>query len=270
VSDNLSPKTIMSGKTLDYKKHLSLQLGQYCQVHAEDNHCNSKIARTKGAISLGPSGNLQGGFKFMALNTVKKIVRRSWDVISMPDLVIDRVNALGSNHPQQMTFTDRHGRLIGDIEIPGVNNDDPLHGVAPVIADDIETPGVDVEGTEAQDAFLDPQVEIYDLNIPHAGPDPIEVAPTQVEQAPETRSPVTLPSQAPGLRRSTRVRSQANKGYNPSMSGSNYSYALTQLESQRVLNPDAHMFVQDDFYQAEPNVVAAIMTQLSLKAGLKE
>jgi hypothetical protein len=30
------------------------------------------------------------------------------------------------------------------------------------------------------------------------------------------------------------------------------------------------MFVQDDFYQAEPDVVAAIMTQLSLKAGLKE
>jgi hypothetical protein len=31
-----------------------------------------------------------------------------------------------------------------------------------------------------------------------------------------------------------------------------------------------HMFVQDDFYQAEPDVVAAIMTQLSLKSGLKE
>jgi hypothetical protein len=29
------------------------------------------------------------------------------------------------------------------------------------------------------------------------------------------------------------------------------------------------MFVQDDFYQAEPDVVATIMTQLSLKAGLK-
>jgi hypothetical protein len=28
--------------------------------------------------------------------------------------------------------------------------------------------------------------------------------------------------------------------------------------------------VQDDFYQAEPDVVTAIMTQLSLKAGLKE
>ena len=37
-----------------------------------------------------------------------------------------------------------------------------------------------------------------------------------------------------------------------------------------MLNPDAHMFVQEDFYQAEPDVMAAIMTQLSLKNGLKE
>ena len=37
-----------------------------------------------------------------------------------------------------------------------------------------------------------------------------------------------------------------------------------------MLNPDAHMFVQEDFYQAEPDVVAAIMTQLSLKVGLRE
>ena len=30
------------------------------------------------------------------------------------------------------------------------------------------------------------------------------------------------------------------------------------------------MFVQADFYQEEPDVVAAVMTQLSLKSGLKE
>jgi hypothetical protein len=89
----------MSGENLDYKKHLSFKLGQYCQVHEEDNPRNSQIARTKGAISLGPSGNLQGGFKVLALNTGKKIVHRTWDVIPMPDLVIYRVNALGSDHP---------------------------------------------------------------------------------------------------------------------------------------------------------------------------
>jgi hypothetical protein len=71
---------------LDCKKHLSLQPGQYCQVHEEDNPRNSHIARTKGAIR---NDNIQGGFKFIALKSGKKIVHHSWDVIPMPDLMID-------------------------------------------------------------------------------------------------------------------------------------------------------------------------------------
>jgi hypothetical protein len=74
VSDTLSPKTITSGETLDFKKHLSLQIGQFCHVHEEDNPRNSQVARTKGVISLGPSGNFQRGIKFMALNSGNKIV----------------------------------------------------------------------------------------------------------------------------------------------------------------------------------------------------
>jgi hypothetical protein len=74
ISNTLSPKTIMSGETFNYKKHLSLQVGQYCQVHEEDTLRNSQSPRTKGAISLGPSGNLQGGYKFMALNTGRKLL----------------------------------------------------------------------------------------------------------------------------------------------------------------------------------------------------
>jgi hypothetical protein len=74
MSDDLSPKTVMSGEVLDCKKHLCLQIGQHCQVHEEERSPrNSQIARTKGAISLGPSGNLQGGYKFIALDTGKKI-----------------------------------------------------------------------------------------------------------------------------------------------------------------------------------------------------
>jgi hypothetical protein len=57
VSETLSPKAIMSGETLDYKKHLSLKIGQYCQVHEKDHPRNSQLARTKGSISLEPSGN---------------------------------------------------------------------------------------------------------------------------------------------------------------------------------------------------------------------
>ena len=79
ISDTLSPKTIMYDEIIDYKKHLSLQIGQYCQVHEEDAPCNIQNPRTKGAISLGPSGNLQGGFKVIVLNTGKKMFRHSWD-----------------------------------------------------------------------------------------------------------------------------------------------------------------------------------------------
>jgi hypothetical protein len=67
--------------------------------------------------------------------------------------VIARVNALGKNQHHHMTFTDRHGRLIGDIEIPGVDSreeaDAHFPEVEPVIEDDIDIPGVDVEVPEA-------------------------------------------------------------------------------------------------------------------------
>jgi hypothetical protein len=129
---------------------------------------------------------------------------------------------------------------------------------------------VDVEGNETKDAVQAPQLEIDDLDIHHADPAPIEVAPTQEEPRTETPAPVAIPARAPKIRRSTRFRSQTNQGYTPGLSGSKYSYAGTQLESQGVLNPDSHMFVQEDFYQADPDVVTAIMTQISLKAGLKE
>ena len=95
LSDTISPKTIMTGETLNFKQHLRLQIGQYCQVHEEDTPRNSQFPRTKGAICLGPSGNIQGGYKFMSLKSGKKITRRSWDKIPMPDTVIDRVNLLG-------------------------------------------------------------------------------------------------------------------------------------------------------------------------------
>jgi hypothetical protein len=52
----------------------------------------------------------------MAVNTGKKITRRSWDVIPMPDTVIACVNALGTDQPEQLIFTDRRGRPIGDVE----------------------------------------------------------------------------------------------------------------------------------------------------------
>jgi hypothetical protein len=208
----------------------------------------------------------------MALNTGKKITRRNWDVIPMPELVIARVNLLGKDQPELFTFTDRHGCLIGDAEEPGIPDDfayaDDVDfpGVDPAINDNIEIPGVDdAEGLQIP---APPEIETNDdLNIP-PDPAPFELEPVQEETA-QLVAPVMELMQLPEPWRSRRVRTQTTPGYIPSMSGSKYSYAFTQLESHGVLNPDAHMFMQDDFYQADPDVVAMIMTQLSLKAGLK-
>ena len=204
----------------------------------------------------------------MALDTGKKITRHSWDVIPMPELVIARVNKLGSDQPEMLTFTDRHGNAIGDSELPDVASDEdddtPFPGVDPVI-DDIEITGVD---DEVAPETTPPIVEIDDLDFPDPDPAIIEPATAPVADEP---APAPAPTPVvPELRRSARVRTKTKPAYTPSMTGSKYSYAVTQLESQGVLNPDAHMFVQEDFYQAEPDVVAAIMTQLSLKVGLKE
>jgi hypothetical protein len=80
---------------------------------------------------------------------------------------------------------------------------------------------------------------------------------------------VAQPMQTAGLRRSMRVKIQP-KLYETTMTGSKYSYAVMQLETHRVLHPDSHMFIQEDFYQSDPDVVAHIMTLLSLKSGLKQ
>ena len=113
----------------------------------------------------------------------------------------------------------------------------------------------------------EPQViEIIDRKIPPTNPDPLEL--TTVHQADASVELMPAIQQVETeLHRSSRVRTQTDK-YTPIMSGSKYSYAIRQLEIQGVLNRDAHMFVQEEFFQTKPEVVASVMTQLSLKRGL--
>ena len=274
ISDTVSPKTIMTGEALDYKKHLSLQLGQYCQVHEEDTPRNSQLPCTQGAICLGPSGNIQGGFKFMSLTTGKRIARRTWDIIPMPQTVIDRVNKLGKDQPEHFIFTDRKGRLIGDIELPSSDEDDDL-----THDDHAEIPGVDRGEMETPQEI---EAKEPDTPVIHEARIEIDILPDDnqeqeqplVTTEPNVEEPTptvkVTPDEIPGVRKSTRVKFQMKQDYIPSMLGSSkYAYAVTQLETKGVLHPDSHMFHQSDVYQSEPDVVAAIMTQLSLKAGLK-
>jgi hypothetical protein len=68
----------------------------------------------RGAISMGPSGNLSEGQCFLALDTGKLIVRNCWKELPMPLAVIDQVNVLGHAEHSLLVFTDRLGWAIGN------------------------------------------------------------------------------------------------------------------------------------------------------------
>ena len=57
ASRQLSPRTIVTGQQVDYKRHCRFQFGEYAQTHEEHN--NSMNPMTIGAIALRPVGNGQ-------------------------------------------------------------------------------------------------------------------------------------------------------------------------------------------------------------------
>ena len=63
------PRTIMTGKALDWKKICKFHFGAYAQVREDRNVTNTLQESTQGAICLGPTGNLQGTYKFFSLHT---------------------------------------------------------------------------------------------------------------------------------------------------------------------------------------------------------
>ena len=126
VSASISPRTFITGVKLDYNCHCKLAFGAYAQVHEENLPTNSQQARTLGAICLGPSGNLQGGYKFMNLQIGNKLTRRMWMALSMPQEVIDRVNKLveSDGKTSLLTFYDQLGNPVGDTGNPNADLSD--------------------------------------------------------------------------------------------------------------------------------------------------
>jgi hypothetical protein len=114
ISDTMSPRSMVIGTSLDYAKHCKLEFGTYAQVHEE--HDNSMATRTTGAIALRPTGNAQGGYFFLSLNTGRRLNRNHWTLLPMPAEVIDHVHTLArrSGADIGITFADRLGNVLID------------------------------------------------------------------------------------------------------------------------------------------------------------
>jgi hypothetical protein len=109
VSDSMSPRYILTGRHIDYNKHVCLEIGSYVQTHEE--HSNNMRPRTIGATCLGPTGNEQGGHYFMSLMTGRRLYCEAWTELPMPQEAIECVNALGrrQNMPKTLTFANKYG-----------------------------------------------------------------------------------------------------------------------------------------------------------------
>ncbi len=154
----------MLGEVVQYK-FCAMGFGQYCQSHEEDQPHNGMVARTQGAILLGPSGNAQGGHKFFTLATGKVVIRWAWTELPTSTAVIERVHLLTKGMPALPIFTDCAGRVIGDVEdvyLHNIEDEDVevlvdnsiLPGVHTAEADD-EIPGVDMVQEQDVDVDLD-------------------------------------------------------------------------------------------------------------------
>ena len=108
ASRDLSPRTILTGQKVDYKRHCRFQFGEYVQTHEE--HDNSMNPRTVGALALRPAGNGQGSFYFLSVTTGRVLNRLHATALPMPDDIIDKVHRMArqqKNNPG-LIFADRN------------------------------------------------------------------------------------------------------------------------------------------------------------------
>jgi len=95
ISEKWSPREIVSRHKLDAKIHCKVPFGAYCEVHVDPDITNTMEPRTKWGICLGPTGNMQGSYKFRSLSTGKKVTRRKFTEMPMTDSVMKMVDSLG-------------------------------------------------------------------------------------------------------------------------------------------------------------------------------
>ena len=101
---------------MDYNQHCKYKFGQYVQVH--DQHDNTMLPQTTGALALRPTGNVQGNFYFFSLTTGRVLNQVHATPLPMPDDVIKRVETLARRQRANpcLVFGDREQQPINDLD----------------------------------------------------------------------------------------------------------------------------------------------------------
>ena len=122
ASGNLSPRTILTGQKVDYKRHRRFQFGEYTQTHEEHN--NSMNPRTVGALALRPVGNGQGSFYFLSISMGRVLNRLHATALPMPDDIIEKIHRMARHQKSNPGLIFANRNLDPDEDVYADDDDD--------------------------------------------------------------------------------------------------------------------------------------------------
>jgi len=107
--------SLRENRPANYNHHIRLEFGSY--VHTHEQHDNTMMARTVGAMCLGPTGNEQGTHYFYSMATGRIIWRSRFTELPIPAEVITRVSEIGRTQgmPPTLTFGNRFAHKLQDL-----------------------------------------------------------------------------------------------------------------------------------------------------------
>lgn len=142
---------------------MKARFGSYCEVSEFDDITNTQKDRSKPAMCLGPTGNMQGTYKFFSLITGHVIKRRNFDVLPYPDRMIKKVNEWGRISKileDDLIFKNRNNEdyswLDDDLDLIDDNAVEPAAAPFPDIA--AEIPGIQLERDQTVSAVEAPPI----------------------------------------------------------------------------------------------------------------
>ena len=149
ISKTQSPSELVLGRKLNYNSHCRIEFGEYAQTHEESS--NDMKERTLGAIATRPS-NDSGAYYFISLRTGRRINRRSWTPLPMPETVIDQIHRLArrAKASKEITFTDINNIDFDDLYAAEDDDD------AEVNHNNDNSAGVDDDDSDDDDANYNP------------------------------------------------------------------------------------------------------------------
>ena len=113
----VSPKELLTGRKVNYKRDLRFQFGEYIQATTPNVISNSMQSRTDGDIALLSTGNVEGTIYAYNLATNRVVKRDRWQVLPIPDIVIQIMNKLADEDDAESRITRDPTFRIRDAEV---------------------------------------------------------------------------------------------------------------------------------------------------------